>query len=292
MRHLHRKLTLPLLAALAFSVIYTQQATAQLTDANGVPVSTDGFAGPLKNRTPNSFNISDQIPNRWLNIAKLFGVEQGAIDQLLDSALASLGIPDLAQLTASISQGTQDQSPPTQLAAALENRSDQPSFSVRTDLARTSEWDASRGTAYGSVLSEQAQTRGQQKRDEVSQAIRSNRSLAAESQGLDVTQQILQNVSAQLGHQSEVDAALFDEAEQSRIDRAHDLLLQSQIAESALGQNVSDRRTEKATARSSARGMAWLNLPGGKTLTAETTSQRRSRAELNPPSALSSTLGE
>jgi hypothetical protein len=127
-------------------------------------------------------------------------------------------------------------------------------------------------------LSEQAQSRGQQKRDGVSQAARSNSSLAEESQGLDVTQQILQNVSAQLGDQAQIDAALFDEAEQSRIDRAHDLLLQSQIAESALGRNVSDRRTEKATARSSARGMTWLNLPGGKTLTStsENSSQRRS----------------
>lgn len=106
-----------------------------------------------------------------------------------------------------------------------------------------------------------------------------------------MTQQILQNVSAQLGQQAEVDAALFDEAEQSRIDRAHDLLLQSQIAELTLGRNVSDRRTEKATARSVTQGIAWLNLPGSKSLTAETTPQRRSRAASNPP-ALSSTLGE
>lgn len=287
MRSFNRKLLITVLIAAALSMIQIQRANAQLTDASGLPISTDGFAGPLQNR----FNIRSQIPNRWLNIAKFFGVEQGTIDQLLDSAIASLGIPDLAQLTANITQGNQDQAPPTQLAAALENRSNEPSFSIRSELSRTSEWNASRGTAYGSALSEQAQIRGQQKRDGVSQAVQSNRFLADESQSLDVTQQILQNVSAQLGQQAEVDAALFDEAEQSRIDRAHDLLLQSQIAESTLGRNVSDRRTEKATARSVTQGIAWLNLPGSKSLTAETISQRRSRAESNPP-ALSSTLGE
>ena len=289
MRQFNRKLAISFSIALVLSVIGIPRANAQLTDSNGIPVSTDGFSGSLKNRQLNGINISNEIPNRWLNIAKLFGIETGTIDQLLNSAIAALGIPDLAQLTASITQGTQDQAPPTQLAAALENRSNQPSFSIRTDLARNSEWDASRGAAYGSALSKQAQSRGQQKRESVGQAIQLNRSLAKESQGLDVTQQILQNVSAQLGHQAEVDALLFDEAEQSRIDRAHDLLLQSQIAESTLGQTVSDRRAEKSTARSAARGVAWLNLPGGKTLTAETTPQRRSRAESNPP-ALSSTL--
>lgn len=286
MRQLKQKWIISLFVMFSLSIVQIQRANAQYTDANGNPISTDGFAGPLQNR----FNISSQIPNRWINIANLFGIEQGTIDQLLNSAIASLGIPDLAQLTASITQGNQDQSPPTQLAAALENGTDQPSFSIRSDLSRNSEWDASRGTAYGSVLSDQAQTRGQQKRNAVGQAVRSNSSLATESQGLDVTQQILQNVSAQLGHQAEVDAALFDEAEQSRIDRAHDLLLQSQIAESTLGRNVSGRRTEKATARSVTQGIAWLNLPGGKTLTAENSSSRSSRGNPNPPSVLSSTL--
>lgn len=288
MRHFTQKLAISFSLIFALNFVYTSRANAQFTDANGLPVSTDGFAGSLKNHN----NFSNVIPDRWLNIAKLFGIEQGAIDQWLNSAIASLGIPDLAQVTASITQGNQDQSAPSQLAAALENGSTQTSFSIRSDLSRNSEWDASRGTAYGSVLSKQAQTRGQQKRDAVGQAVRSNSSLAQESQGLDVTQQILQNVSAQLGHQGEVNAALFDEAEQSRIDRAHDLLLQSQITETTLGRNVGDRRTEKATARSVARGMTWLNLPGGKTLTAETSPQRSSKTEQNAPSALSSTLGE
>lgn len=286
MRYFTQKLAISFSIAFALSFVYISRANAQFTDANGLPISTDGFAGSLQNR----FTISTQIPNRWLNVAKLFGIEEGAVDQLLNSAIASLGIPDLTQLTASISQGKQDQSAPSQLAAALENGTDQLSFSIRSDLSRNSEWDASRGTAYGSVLSDQTQARGQQKRDAVGQAVRSNSSLATESQGLDVTQQILQNVSAQLGHQAEVDAALFDEAEQSRIDRAHDLLLQSQIAESMLGRNVSDRRTEKATARSVTQGIAWLNLPGGKTLTAENSSSRNSRQYSEAPSALSSTL--
>ena len=126
MRPFNQKLLIPILIATVFSVPQIQRANAQLTDASGLPISTDGFAGPLQNR----FKISSEIPSRWLNIAKFFGVEQGAIDQLLDSAVptelrgalnASLGIPDLAQLTANITQGNQDQAPPTQLAAALEN---------------------------------------------------------------------------------------------------------------------------------------------------------------------------
>jgi len=103
----------------------------------------------------------------------------------------------------------------------------------------------------------------------------------------------LQNVSLQMGKQAEIEAAQFGEAQQARIDRAQDLLLQSQIAESITGRNVADRRNERTTARSAARGMTWLNLPGGKTLAGDrATRSSRTVPSSNTPSALSSALGE
>lgn len=291
--------------AASLDLIQPQQALAQYTDSTGLPVSTGGFAGPTQNSTLNQVNVAgkpDEIfdtvrevlenPNRWLNIANIFGFDNGAINQLLQSTLAGLGIPDSSQLTAAIFQGSGDNTAPSKLAASLENRADKPSFSVKADLAQSSERDASRGTAYGSVLSQQAQARGKQNLTAVGNAASTSGSLAQESQGLDVTQQILQNVSLQMGKQAEIEAVQFGEAQQARIDRAQDLLLQSQIAESITGRNVADRRNERTTARSAARGMTWLNLPGGKTLAGDRATSNRTVPASNTPSALSSALGE
>lgn len=292
--------------ALFLDLLHPQQAVAQYTNSTGQPLSTGGFAGPLRGSTPNQVNVTEQPteiintargilenPSRWLNIANLFGFNNGAINQLLQSTLTGLGIPDLSQLSAAIFRGSGDNTAPFKLAAALENRTDKPSFGIKADLAHSSERDASRGTAYGSVLSQQAQAQGKQNLTVVGNAASTSDSLAQESQGLDVTQQILQNVSLQMGKQAEIEAAQFGEAQQARIDRAQDLLLQSQMAESITGRNVADRRNERTTARSAARGMTWLNLPGGKTLAGDrATSSSRTVPSSNTPSALSSALGE
>lgn len=291
--------------AASLDLIQPQQASAQYTDSTGLPVSTGGFAGPTQSGALNQVNVAGEPgeifntarevlenPNRWSNIANIFGFDNGAINQLLQSTLAGLGIPDLSQLTAAIFQGSGDNMAPSKLAASLENRTDKPSFSVKADLAQSSERDASRGTAYGSVLSQQAQARGKQNLTAVGNAASTSDSLAQESQGLDVTQQILQNVSLQMGKQAEIEAAQFGEAQQARIDRAQDLLLQSQMAESITGRNVADRRNERTTARSAARGMTWLNLPGGKTLAGDRATSSQTVPASNTPSALSSALGE
>jgi hypothetical protein len=291
----------------SLNLIHPQPASAQYIDSTGLPVNTGGFAGPTQSIMLNQVTVAGEPgelistateilgnPSRWLNIASIFGFDNGAINQLLQSTLAGLGIPDSSQLTAAIFQGRGDKTAPAQLATSLETRADKPSFSIKADLAQSSERDVSRGTAYGSGLSQQAQAQGQQNLTAVGSAAKTSNSLAEESQGLDVTQQILQNVSLQLGKQAEIEAAQFGEAQQSRIDRAQDLLLQSQIAESITGRNVADRRNEQTTARSAARGMTWLNLPGGKTLDGDGATRPNNRSALpsNTPSALSSALGE
>jgi hypothetical protein len=291
--------------AASFDLMQPQRVFAQYTDSSGLPVSTGSFIGSTQSGTLNQVNIAGkpgqmintargmlENPNRWQNIASMFGLDSGTINQLLQSTLAGLGIPDLSQLTAGIFQGRTDNTAPSKFAASLENRSDKPSFSVKTDLAQSSERDASRGIAYGSVLSQQAQTQGKQNLATVGNAANTSNSLGQESQGLDVTQQIMQNLSAQMGKQAEIEAAQFGEAQQARIDRAQDLLLQSQISESITGRNVADRRNERTTARSAARSMTWLNLPGGKTLATGKTANRTNGATSSTPSALSSALGE
>lgn len=292
--------------ATSLELMQPQQAAAQYNNTTRAPVTIGGFAGPDQNVTFNQVNTAGtgevintargvlENSSPWLNIANLFGFDSGAISQLLQSTLAGLGIPDLAQLTATIFQGGGDNTAPSKLAASLENRTAQPSFSIKADLAQSSERDAGRGTAYGSVLSQQAQARGKQTLATVGNAASQSNALAQEAQGLDVTQQILQNVSLQMGQQAQIEAAQFGEAQQARIDRAQDLLLQSQMAESITGRNVADRRNETTTARSAARGMTWLNLPGGKTSAGDRATNRNGRATpaSSTPSALSAALGE
>lgn len=297
-----------LISPIAVGVITLERpdpAWAQYTDATGLPVSTGGFAGPISPERPlngvNSpaasvpdtvkqgvqtvtsvldsvglGNISSEIRSvfarvsGWFNLGAIFGSE-GAIAQVLQDNLSALEIPDTSKTAATIFQdGNVGES--STLATRLESKTSQPSFGVKADLNHSSDRDVARGIAYSSAMGEVAQTGGAQRLQSVSNAAAVNTQLGQESQTLDVTQQIMQNLSGQMAQDAQIQVALYGEAHQARIDRANGLILQTQMAELLNGNNASERRAEIAANRAAGRGAAFLNLPGGKVLDGSSTS--------------------
>jgi hypothetical protein len=305
-------------------------ALAQYTDATGLPVNTGGFAGPINpdrplnqvtittpSTVPNDIqqtvqtitsvldgvgldNVSSEIRSvlaqlsGWFNLGAIFGSD-GAIAQVLQGNLSALAIPDTSKTAATIFQdGNLGES--STLANRLEIKTQQPSFSVKADLNHSSDRDAARGIAYSSAISEAAQTQGAQRLQSVNTAATVNTQLGQESQTLDVTQQIMQNLSGQMAQDAQIQASLYGEAYQARIDRANGLILQTQMAELLNGKNASERRAEIAANRGAGRGAAFLNLPGGKVLDGSSAPSRsgviRAAQEAVAPANLQRALGE
>ena len=288
------------IAAGAIGLTSGNPAWAQYTDSTGLPVNTGGFAGPITgSQLPNSAinptpltrpnniqqsvqtiistldsvwldNVSSEIRtvlaqlSGWFNMGVIFGSD-GAIAQVLQGNLSGLGIPDTSKTASTIFQDGNLGTSST-LANRLEIKTPQSSYGVKADLNHSSDRDAARGIAYSSAISEGAQTQGAQRLRSVGNAVTANTQLGQESQTLDVTQQIMQNLSGQMGQDAQIQAALYGEAYQARIDRANGLILQTQMAELLNGKNASDRRAAIAINRSAGRGAAFLNLPGGKVL--------------------------
>ncbi|MDX2243734.1 MAG: hypothetical protein NW224_23885 [Leptolyngbyaceae cyanobacterium bins.302] len=186
------------------------------------------------------------------------------LGQLFQSTLGAFKAPDLGQLITSILNGSTNQTNSGQLAESLENRiGGKGSFSVRNDLSNEAFRSSSLYTSQQATLSKPAQERMMQIMQETQAATNESASLGEESQNLDVTQQILQNVSQQLALSSQVDKNLMNEAQQARVDRAIGNTLTAEIAEETAGANISHRRETSSAAMNAARQGGLMLMPGG-----------------------------
>ncbi|MHC5720502.1 MAG: hypothetical protein ACYTX0_52895, partial [Nostoc sp.] len=87
-----------------------------------------------------------------------------------------------------------------------------------------------------------------------------------ESQSLDVTQQILQNLSQQTALTSRVNERMLIEAQQARIDRGLSNTLTAQTAKELSAINTADRRKSVAAGNAATQQAGLLIMPGGITL--------------------------
>lgn len=90
--------------------------------------------------------------------------------------------------------------------------------------------------------------------------------LGEESQSLDVTQQILQNLSQQTALNGQINERIFQEAQQARIDRALNNTLITQTAKELAAINTADRRKSIAAGNAMSQQAGLLMMPGGVTL--------------------------
>lgn len=231
-------------------------------DAKAVPTQPNNGAIVA---TPQQTNQQSQdFISQTLGFVKDIPQEFG---QLLQSAVGSFKAPDLGQLISTFLRGSTSQSDSGKLAESLENKLGGPgSYSIRNDLSNESFRSLSLGSTSEATLSRQAQERATQTMKSTQTATDEIVSLGDESQHLDVTQQILQNIAAQGSQTGKVNKVLVDEAQQARVDRAMNNSLTAQIAEETAGTNISNRRETSAAANSAVRQSGGVTLFGGGTL--------------------------
>ena len=132
-----------------------------------------------------------------------------------------------------------------------------------SELDRQAQRNTAIGIADGSTLSEEAQAQSRSVLQTTEQDTTQNVQLAEESQSLDVSQHILQNLSQQTELNAQVNARVLQEAQQARTDRAINNVLLSQAAQEISAINTSDRRGSITSGNQASSQAGMLMLPGG-----------------------------
>jgi len=191
----------------------------------------------------------------------------GSLNELLSSSLGAIQIPDLSQVSSQIIKAPTSQTEGTKLSDLLETKSSKldgkGSYTIMSDLDAQAQRSAAIGIADGATLSKEAQNNSFQVLEATRQDTEQNVQLGEESQSLDVTQQILQNLSQQTALGAQVQMRNLQEAQQARTDRAINNVLLSQAAKEISAINTGDRRGSTASGNQASYQAGMLMLPGG-----------------------------
>ncbi|MGM3309705.1 hypothetical protein ACSQ6I_27605 [Anabaena sp. WFMT] len=213
-------------------------------------------------------NTENQI-NDFLGDVKNF-VQQdlfNPITDLINSTIGAFQIPDISKLWNQILGGSASKSPGSILSEILENKTNgQSSYGIRQDIGKDTTRNVVTEIANQATLGDTAQTQMAQIKEANRQDTQAIVNLGEESQSLDVTQQILQNLSQQTALNSQINERIFQEAQQARIDRALNNTLFTQTAKELAAINTADRRKSIAAGNAMTQQAGLLMMPGGVTL--------------------------
>ncbi|MBE9124732.1 MULTISPECIES: hypothetical protein [unclassified Coleofasciculus] len=227
--------------------------------------------------------------------------------QKIESVKGAAQIPDLKNLKKQVMEDKSG-TPGQRLSQNLETKGESISYANRDDYNQQVERRATLGIAYGSAISQEAQQQiieRQEKSQENTQKAaavvansikaaqqsgslaKSNQQLAQESQELDVTQQIMQNISAQTGlisqqefaqsiqlavladqngRLAQTNQALLEEEYQGRIDRAYENVLTAQIAKEVSASTTAERRRSVSAGNLASQQLGMTMLAGNRPL--------------------------
>lgn len=206
-----------------------------------------------------------QVNNPIQQISGTFNKITTQLDQMLQSFIGSLKIPDLPEVIAKIMSGNFADNQSTKLSATLEKKP-QGSYSIQSDLANLAQQQTAISTAANATLSKAAQDRQAQMAQIVDQNVAQNIQLAEESQNQDVTQHIMRNISQQTALAAQNQGALILQNQQAQIDRALANTLSAQQAKELSELNVTQRRQDAAAGTASSTQAGLFQMPGGITL--------------------------
>jgi hypothetical protein len=137
------------------------------------------------------------------------------------------------------------------------------SYAHRKDRAETLQRKAAIATVEDTTLGEQAQQQTLENCLFVNDATNIIFELGEDSQNLDTSQQILQNISGQLGQKGTIDHLMKEELTLIRQDLALSTVLEAQIAEELHQRNLSERRAHIASKNLVILQNGLVTLPGG-----------------------------
>lgn len=231
------------------------------TQRVNTPPASGSFFTPIE-------NVAKQVNEFISDIGGFVQNELfGTLNQVLSSSLGAIKIPDLSQVSSQIIKAPTSSTAGTQLSDLLENKSSKldgkGSYSIMSELDGQAQRNAAVGIADGSTLSQQAQANSRQILESTKQDTQQNIQLGEESQNLDVTQHILQNLSQQTALNARANERVLQEAQQARTDRAINNVLLSQAAKEISAINTSDRRGSIASGNQASVQAGMLMLPGG-----------------------------
>ena len=155
-----------------------------------------------------------------------------------------------------------DLPPETIIANAIENNLPN-SYTQRKDFAETLQRKATIATVEDTTLGQGAQEKTLENCLYVTDATNNIYDLGQQSLTLDTSQQILQNISAQMGQKASVDQVMKEEFTRMRQDLALGTVLQSQIAEEIHESNITERRASIAGKNLESMNAGSLSIPGG-----------------------------
>ncbi|MEG4246528.1 hypothetical protein QUA51_27985, partial [Microcoleus sp. Pol10_D6] len=223
--------------------------------------------------------ISDSISGIWDNLLNKVENFSSEIESTLSSFLGELKVPDLKEAVQSIMDGNADDSEGTKLSAALEKKP-QDSYSLKENNAELAERESAVSEANKATLSKDAQQKQatlkeivQQNVEQTGQISQNSMELGADSEGQDVTQNIMRNISQQsaiaakqAALSAENQSALVMQGQQAQIDRSFANILNAQQAEELNEINTAQRRQDAAAATASSTQAGLFQMPGGITL--------------------------
>lgn len=216
----------------------------------------------------NSFLSANQVTNEIQDFIKdvrsfVQGDLFGGITQLVQNAIGAVQIPDVGQVVSEIMKGSLPED--AALATKLENNVAN-SYAIRQDAAQMSERVGALQVAQTQTLSKTAQEQSKTTREFSTTNANESAQMAADSQNSDTSQQILQNISAQLKNQSAIADLQIKEASQARQDRALQLTLTAQAAQELNAANIRERQSAIASGNAAVAQGALLFMPGGTVL--------------------------
>lgn len=234
------------------------------------------ISGPFNFLPSNITNLLTQI-NTFLSDVQHYVTQNsaGTLNNVLNSNKGTLEIPDLNAVNDQVMSSNTMNDEYTGRSELLENQNDQVtngSYGIRLDSAHQTQTTAAIGTAYGNTLSTNAQNRTVQARLAVGNANSTCTSLGNNSTSSNVTQQIMQNVSQQLGCQAQINSGTYAEMQEIRHTTALNNVVTAQIADSVSVSNTANRQTNVATTNLSIKQNGLFVMPGGLTLNSHPTS--------------------
>lgn len=148
------------------------------------------------------------------------------------------------------------------LTQVLENKPDG-SYAIEEDAAKFLQLQQAKQTITDSTLSTQASEQLKQTAAATATNVENSVDLGAQSQQIDVSQQILQNLSQQAGLNAERQGVIIQQNQQAQVDRAVGNLLNARTAEELTEINTKERRNKAAAAAAATSQLGLVRLPGG-----------------------------
>jgi hypothetical protein len=232
-----------------------QENARRSTSAGGLIEEGRGLIDEIKSLIGSVTDFASDLP--------------GKLGESVNSALGAFGVPDLETVLADLTGSATADDESAQVAEALEGNmtgkgtDGKGSFAIREDQASRAAREAAVETASAATLSDKAQERMVQNAQAAAQAVQENASLAEDSQGSDVTQHIMQNLSQQTALSAKVNQQILQESQQARVDRAISIQLDAQMAKELAGANIADRREAMAASSTVIQYSGMVMMPGG-----------------------------